>query len=147
MAEETGEPVNAQLGEFVTEALVQIATGIRNANVRAATTSVPRLWKKLDEPQLIGVPHEQLIAFALAYGNSQEEGAGIHFDIAVSAETTKEGSGGAKFAIGVVGIGGEGSASTQQSRVSRVQFSVQVTDRISVQYEASGPEPEPLPDS
>lgn len=141
MAKESEGSANAQLGEFVAEALVQIVEAIRDANVRAATSSFPRLWKELDEPRLIGTPEDQPVAFALAYGESQEKGAGIHFDIAVSAESTRGASGGAKFAIGVVGVGGDGSATTQRSHVSRVQFSVQVKDDVP-QSKVSEPDPD-----
>lgn len=101
-----------ELQEFITETLLEISNGIRDANNA-------RLGDKADDKN---VPR----AFFLRPGSKSENGAGIEFDVAVATKKSGNGKAGAKLKLSVVEaeLGGEGSASKES--ISRIKFTVNV---------------------
>lgn len=102
------------LDSFITETLVEISKGIRGAN--------DILMPKLEEQTEKKLPK----LFSLSPGHRGDEGNGIHFDVAVTTQTTDEGEGGVKIKLAVVEADLSGKAQTTQQAVSRIQFSVDV---------------------
>lgn len=101
-----------KLQEFITETLIEISNGIREANdIRLATQNVAQNSQR---------------TFFLRPGSESEHGAGIAFDVAVTTKKAGGGKGGAKIHLSVVEaeLGGGGVASKES--ISRIQFTVNV---------------------
>ncbi|WP_320055769.1 trypco2 family protein [Desulfuromonas thiophila] len=101
-----------ELQEFITETLLGISNGIREANN-------VRLDKKPADPNASRT-------FFLRPGSRSENGAGIEFDVAVTTKKIGEGKAGAKLKLTVVEaeLGGSGEASKES--VSRIKFTINV---------------------
>jgi len=126
-----------ELEQFIAATLVQIACG-----VRVATTAL-----LADEASRNGGGAEQRpVAFVLPYGSKADKGEGIHFDVAVTADQSKSGEAGAGFNIKIARMGVDGEARASESRVSRVQFSVQVDSNARPLTELADSQEEPLSD-
>lgn len=102
-----------ELQEFVSEVLVQVSAAIDASN--------ERVRDGLSREELLDKPR-----FILRQGASQEHGEGIHFDVAITAESGKTGRAGGGFSIGVVEAKAGGDLTTSESNVTRVQFTVGV---------------------
>lgn len=102
------------LDSFIKETLIQIAKGIKAANEELADDR--KKPDGSDPPKL----------FLLSPGNKQEQGNGVHFDVAVTSEKAGEGKGGAKFKLAVVEAELGGGNKTSEQTVSRIKFSVNV---------------------
>jgi hypothetical protein len=103
-----------ELESFIKESLVQISNGIQQAN-------------KVLEPQRVKEDGSQLPKlYLLPPGTNKEHGSGVHFDIAVTTQTSDEGKGGAKVKLAVVEAGIGGKIKTSEQAISRIQFSVNV---------------------
>ena len=99
------------LNEFITATLVDIQCGVHDAitelKSRNSAGAVNPIWSSHETPNSRHIEK-------------------VQFDIAVTvADTT---AGGGKAGISVVGIelGGSGTASKQNSHVSRIQFSIPI---------------------
>jgi len=103
-----------ELDTFIKEALVQISNGIQSAN--EALAPVRKKPDGTDLPKL----------YLLAPGTRQEQGHGIHFDVAITSSMADEGKGGAKVKLAVVEVDLGGNLKTAEQAVSRIQFSVNV---------------------
>lgn len=103
-----------ELDIFLKEALVQISRGIQIANEELSPTR-----KKPDGTELPKL-------YLLAPGTKQEQGHGIHFDVAITSSTTDEGNGGVKVKLAVVEVDIGGKLKSSEKAVSRIQFSVNV---------------------
>ena len=101
-----------ELQEFITETLLEISNGIREANNI-------RLGEKATDPNASQT-------FFLRPGSKADNGAGIEFDVAVTTKKAGEGKAGAKLKLSVVEaeLGGAGGASKES--VSRIKFTVNV---------------------
>lgn len=73
-----------ELEDFIKETLIQISNGIHNAREDLKPSRAKEDGSEL--PKL----------FLLSPGKKQEQGNGIHFDVAITTKTTDEGAGGAK---------------------------------------------------
>lgn len=103
-----------ELDAFIKEALVQISNGIQSANEELAPN------RKKDD----GTDLPKL--YLLSPGKSQDQGNGIHFDVAITSRMEDEGKGGAKVKLAVVEADLGGKIKTAEEAVSRIQFSVSV---------------------
>ena len=99
------------LDKFVSETLLEISQGIRDANAQLKVEK-----EKPDSPNV----------FFLKPGGRQELGTGLEFDVAVTTRTEGKGQAGAKVKLAVVEaeLGGGGGATKEQ--VSRIKFTVYV---------------------
>lgn len=77
------------LENFIKETLIQISKGVTAANDQLAPTR-----KKQDGTDLPKL-------FLLPPGNRQDQGHGVHFDVAITTQTTDGGSGRAKVRLAV----------------------------------------------
>lgn len=103
-----------ELKDFVTQSLVQIVNGIKQANKELAGEENPTADKK---------------AFLLPYsGGDKPQGPSIEFDVAVSTKADNKATAGASGKLYVVSIEAGGSTSTIKENVSRVKFAVLVKE-------------------
>lgn len=110
-----------KLKDFVRESLVQIATGIDEANKALQGTSA------VVNPANI----QAFSTEAKAYGRVNKAFTEkdslvelIQFDVAVTTEAGTQTGGGIKISIASVGVGTEGKSTGSQSRESRIKFSI-----------------------
>lgn len=103
-----------ELDAFIKETLVQISNGIQSANAELA----PQRKKNdgTDLPKL----------YLLSPGQIQEQGNGVHFDVAITTRTEDEGKGSAKVKLAVVEAELGGKLKASEQAVSRIQFSINV---------------------
>lgn len=107
------------LKDFVSETLVQIVSGVVDAQARSE-----ELGAKIS-PRLTGGAN-----YAVQHGFLAAEGGAtqvVQFDVAL---TVKEGTGtkgGIGIVAGVISLGSTGQTSEENSSVSRVKFGVPVT--------------------
>jgi hypothetical protein len=101
-----------ELQEFITETLLEISGGVREANNI-------RLGEKATDPNASRT-------FFLRPGSKSENGTGIEFDVAVTTKKSGEGKAGAKLKLSVVEaeLGGGGGVSKES--VSRIKFTINV---------------------
>jgi hypothetical protein len=99
------------LEKFVSETLLEISQGIRDANAQLKT--------KKETPDSPNV-------FFLKPGGQKEIGTGLEFDVAVTTRTEGKGQAGAKVKLFVVDaeLGGGGGATKEHA--SRIKFTVYV---------------------
>ena len=102
------------LESFIKETLVQISKGVSSANNELA----PERKNKdgTDLPKL----------FLLPPGTKQDLGHGVHFDVAITTQTSDEGGSGLKVRLAVVDANLGAKLATSHESVSRVQFSVNI---------------------
>ena len=103
-----------ELDKFIKETLVQISSGIKQANDEIDKGRESKDGKDLPK------------VFLLRPGSKQERGAGVAFDIAVTTQKDTGGKGGAKVRLSVVEADLGGNKSSSHQNVSRIQFSVNV---------------------
>ena len=100
------------LDEFVRESILQITSGLREANEALLTKNGKQ-------------PADRRYVF-LKPGSDKERGTGLEFDVAVTTRSEMKGNAGAKVRLAVVDaeIGGGGGSSKEA--VSRIKFVVSV---------------------
>ncbi len=94
-----------ELKEFIRQTLYDIAEGIREANAAYKES------RNIQEN-----------AYVLTPGRGQEEGTGIHFDVAVTTQAARGGQ--ASIKVLSLGVGGERRHTSES--VSRIRFTVTV---------------------
>lgn len=94
-----------ELKEFIRQTLFDISEGIREANAAYKQS------RNIEEN-----------AFVLTPGRGQQEGTGIHFDVAVTTQAVTGGQ--ASIKVLSVGIGGDHQHTSES--VSRIRFTVTV---------------------
>jgi len=103
-----------ELEDFIKETLIQISNGIQNANEELKPSRVKDDGSELQK------------LFLLSPGGKQEQGNGIHFDVAITTKTTDEGKAGVKVKLAVLEADLGGKLQSTDQTVSRIQFSVNV---------------------
>jgi hypothetical protein len=103
-----------RLDQFVEDVLVQIATGVTNANVRLTGCSRPT----------------GNIPFLMHRGNDSGSTTGVAFDVAITTKWTAEAQGQGQFQLAVVEANLDGKLSHENERVSRIKFTVGVDQRL-----------------
>jgi hypothetical protein len=111
------------LQEFVTQALVQIASGIRDADeqLRKAGAIVnPRhvTGSGADKTNVYGYLAENKEYLRAVHS--------VDFDVAVTAVEGKETKGGIGIVVGAIGIGSHGRSEESSTSVSRIKFRVPI---------------------
>jgi hypothetical protein len=99
------------LDKFVSETLLEISQGIRDANAQLNANK-----EKHDSPNV----------FFLKPGGRQELGTGLEFDVAVTTRTEGKGQAGAKIKLAVVEAELGGGSGATKEQVSRIKFTVYV---------------------
>ena len=103
-----------ELEAFIKETLVQISNGIQGANEQLAPQR-----KKEDGTELPKL-------YLLAPGRKQDQGNGVHFDVAITSRSEDAGKSGVKVKLVVVEVDLGGKIKTAEQAMSRIQFSVTV---------------------
>jgi hypothetical protein len=103
-----------QLDEFIESVLIQIASGVANANGKLTGSEDP-----------IGA-----IPFIMNRGNDSGHTTGIAFDVAITTKSTGTGGGRGKFRLFVVDADLNGKAGYEKEQFSRIQFTVGVDQRL-----------------
>lgn len=107
--------ITMDLENFIKETLVQISKGVSLAN-----DELSPLRKKEDGTDLPKL-------FLLPPGTRQEQGHGIHFDVAITTKASDDGGGGGiKVRLAVVDASFDGKLSSAFESISRIQFSVNI---------------------
>jgi hypothetical protein len=106
-----------EVQEFVRDVLLDVIKGIKEAQKEAGVGGyiAPDGIGQHPFPKDSGVSNEQRIISTV-----------VKFDIAVTAETSKQGGGGAKVRIAVVDADLGGKLEAKNTQVSRIQFSVPI---------------------
>lgn len=111
------------LQEFVTQALIQIAAGVREADKELQTSGavVNPLYVtsvRQDKSNIYGYMGDQT--------NSRRAVHYVEFDVAVTAIEGKESKGGIGIMVGFIGLGSQGSSEESNTSVSRIKFTVPI---------------------
>lgn len=119
-ADEMGETV-LDLQTFVTSTLVQIAKGISNAQEELKGTGA------LVNPGLRGMFASAKISDPVVYiSGVQVHIKDVSFDVAITASDEQSAEAGAGIKVWGTRLGADGKISSENSTVSRVQFSVPI---------------------
>ena len=108
------------LKEFVADSLAQIIEGIEDAQRRCAETGA---WISPKGPKL---PARSESPAMNAGGGDNQYLDDVKFDVAITASEGSSGGGEAKLQVLSVSLGGGGKVESQNSAVSRIQFSIPV---------------------
>lgn len=100
---------------FITESLLEITNGLKQANEKIKDAYGPS-----DLPA----------AFQLKPGTNADLGRGIQFDIAVTTSLEGKGSAGAGIKLSVVQVGVGGSTTSSSEQISRIRFTVAVNHNV-----------------
>lgn len=103
-----------KLDKFVEDVLVQIATGVTNANVRLTRCSHPT----------------GNVPFLMQRGNDSGSTTGVAFDVAITTKSTAEAQGQGQLQIVVAEVNLDGKLSRENERISRIKFTVGVDQRL-----------------
>lgn len=109
------------LKEFIKESLVQIATGIEEANEKLKGTNA------IVNPASVQAFSTEAKAYGRindAFKNDKALVELVEFDVAVQAESGTQTGGGLKIAIASIGLGAEGKSSDSHSSESRIRFKI-----------------------
>lgn len=109
------------LKEFIRESLVQISTGIGEANESLKHTDA------LVNPGGVKAYSKEAKAYGRidpAFENKQDLVHLITFDVALHVESGAESGGGLKIAIASIGVGADGKKRKAESTESRIRFEI-----------------------
>ena len=109
------------LKDFVRESLVQIATGIAEANTALAGTTATvnpcNVQAYSTEAKAYGRLND-------AFNEKDSLVELVEFDVAVTTESGTQTGGGLKISVASIGVGAEGKSTGSQSRESRIKFRI-----------------------
>lgn len=111
------------LQEFITQALVQIASGIAEADERLSDVG-----SIVNPRHVTGAGNDK----NNVYGYISEEPKylravhSVDFDVAVTAVEGKETKGGIGIVVGAIGLGSQGRSEESSTSVSRIKFRVPI---------------------
>lgn len=109
------------LKEFIRESLVQISTGIIEANTALTGTNA------VVNPAAVKAYSTEAKAFGRidpAFDKKQDLVHLVTFDVALHAESGTEAGGGLKLAIAAIGVDGGGKKRSLESSASRIRFEI-----------------------
>jgi hypothetical protein len=110
-----------ELQDFIQNTLVQIARGIENAATELKGS------KAIVNPRNVGtggVKDEHIYGYLNANKKFFKVVQKIEFDVAVTAEKSKETKGGMGISVGSITVGTQGQSEHAGTTVSRIRFSV-----------------------
>ena len=102
-----------ELKDFVSQTLVDIAEGVRDAQEKLSSN---------ENPTRIA-PRPDFGPMATAFDQVKQI---VEFDVAVTSEERKQTKGGIGVMLAPVALGSQGQSTTQSSTVSRLKFTVPV---------------------
>ncbi|MAM70022.1 MAG: hypothetical protein CMP91_02590 [Gammaproteobacteria bacterium] len=106
-----------ELDEFVKSVLIQILSGVREAQKDEALGGLVVAGKDGGHDY----PKNSRVS-----SSAQLKSTIIDFDVAISVETTDKASGSGGLKVAGIGAGIEGEISSKDTRVSRIQFGVPI---------------------
>jgi len=115
----TNKQVSINLQEFVTEALVQIVEGVKQAQTRVEDSGA-----KINPVD--SVVDKGVHKYAKGGYSSGEFGQAVEFDVAVTAVDRGDLKGGIGVVSGLLNAGYKAEKGSETSSVSRIKFSVPV---------------------
>jgi hypothetical protein len=120
-----------QLQEFVTESLVQIVTGVKEASTRLAMAKSdvlinPQPVTSGEHCRLPSVKDKPVYTTELDPKRIPRPVETIEFDVAVTAEASSGTKGGIGVVAGVFALGSQGKSDTSHTTISRPRFAVPV---------------------
>ncbi len=111
-----------KLQDFITETLVQISEGVKNANHKLEFNQLqinPFITERLnglnDHPDFIGFAEGKRIVQV------------VNFDISVTVESEKEKGGDIKVAQGIIDVGIFGKRKNLEQNISKIKFSIPIS--------------------
>lgn len=115
-----------ELKEFVKSSLTEVLQGVEEAKEELGTNASGS--SKVSPTQTVIEQDKTYSAFAEGKRDDHEISPVflINFDVAVTISATKSGKGGGGISVLGAKIGGEGAISGEESRASRIRFSVPV---------------------
>lgn len=105
-----------QLDHFLSETIVQIVNGLKDADQKVAGTGA-----MVNPPDVVG----EFFAYD-QQGDWRPRVERVEFDIVVSASKNSETKGGIGVQVGVVGLGSAGKSNDEHSSESRVKFTIPI---------------------
>ena len=107
-----------KLQEFIKESILEIMNGVKEAQQSNSTGA------KINPGDLRlgdGIKHAHLYDFG-----SGSLLSSVEFDIAVTAEKSKETKGGIGVFVGAIGIGSQGQSDSKNVSLSRIKFTIPI---------------------
>ena len=111
--------IRMKLEDFISEALIEIVSGIKRAQTSTESTGA-----KINPKGYI-VPQGKLVGQKWNSKNGDTTEV-IEFDIAVTTTEGTETKGGIGVFVGAVGLGSQGRSEAQNSSVTKIKFSVPI---------------------
>ncbi len=108
-----------KLEDFISEALIEIVSGIKRAQTSTESTGA-----KINPKGYI-VPQGKLVGQKWNSKNGDTTEV-IEFDIAVTTTEGTETKGGIGVFVGAIGLGSQGRSEAQNSSVTKIKFSVPI---------------------
>lgn len=103
-----------ELREFIKDTLVEIKSGVHDANLEFAKQAGRTLGNDFTAPFVLDA-HNRTTGYSY-----------VNFDVAVTVSSESTKSGGAGIKIAVASIGGEAGTTATQQNVTRIKFSVSI---------------------
>ena len=110
-----------ELQDFITTSLVQIARGIENAAAQLKDSKAFVNPRNVDTGD---INDEHIYGYLNVRKKFYKVVQKIDFDVAVTAEATKETKGGLGISVGSISLGTHGRSENAGGTVSRIRFSV-----------------------
>jgi hypothetical protein len=111
------------LQEFVTQALIQIAAGVRESDKELQASGAvvsPRYVT------VVGQDKSNIYGYIGDQTNSRRAVHFVEFDVAVTAIEGKGSKGGLGIVVGFMSLGSQGSSEESNTSVSRIKFKVPI---------------------
>lgn len=111
------------LQDFITQALVQISSGIKNADeqlLQAGAIVNPRHVVGANQDK------ENLYGYIAERPEWRRHIHVVEFDVAVTAVEGKETKGGIGIVVGSIGLGSQGRSEESSTSVSRIKFRIPI---------------------
>jgi hypothetical protein len=111
------------LGEFITQALVQIANGMKDAEEGLERSGAPVNPRDASVSTTDG---GKIYGYMTKSGTSLRAIQLVEFDVAVTATDGKESKGGIGVVMGAIALGSTAKTDSQNSPISRLRFSIPI---------------------
>lgn len=111
------------LQEFIAQALIQIASGVREADDELQASGAI-----VNPRHVAGAGQDKLNVYGYIGGKTKYLRAvhSVEFDVAVTAVEEKESKGGIGIMVGSIGLGSQGRSEESSTSVSRIKFKVPI---------------------
>jgi hypothetical protein len=112
------------LQEFISQALIQIASGVRDADEELRSSSAV-----VNPRHVAGAGADKSNVYGYIADTGKKYLRAVHtveFDIAVTAVDGKETKGGIGIVVGAIGLGSQGRSEERNTSISRIKFKVPI---------------------